>query len=93
MHLFCFLLCLILFCCRIISSFATPNRRHFGLFIYFPSECWLLCVAEKIQQTVKIDASTVEIEERGVKLRLTVVDTPGFGDSLNSTDWWVCIDI
>ncbi|BFZ04410.1 hypothetical protein BsWGS_07449 [Bradybaena similaris] len=42
--------------------------------------------SEKIKQTVKIDASTVEIEERGVKLRLTVVDTPGFGDSLNSTD-------
>ncbi|XP_052072567.1 septin-2B-like isoform X5 [Mytilus californianus] len=42
--------------------------------------------AEKIKQTVKIDASTVEIEERGVKLRLTVVDTPGFGDSLNSVD-------
>ncbi|ESO97486.1 hypothetical protein LOTGIDRAFT_231639 [Lottia gigantea] len=41
---------------------------------------------EKIKQTVKIDASTVEIEERGVKLRLTVVDTPGFGDSLNSDD-------
>ena len=44
-------------------------------------------ISEKIQQTVKIDASTVEIEERGVKLRLTVVDTPGFGDSLNSVDW------
>ena len=28
----------------------------------------------------------VEIEERGVKLRLTVVDTPGFGDSLSGTD-------
>lgn len=42
--------------------------------------------SEKIKQTVKIDASTVEIEERGVKLRLTVVDTPGFGDSLNSVD-------
>ncbi|XP_041347981.1 septin-2B-like isoform X2 [Gigantopelta aegis] len=42
--------------------------------------------AEKVTQTVKIDASTVEIEERGVKLRLTVVDTPGFGDSLNSQD-------
>ncbi|XP_052238849.1 septin-1-like isoform X7 [Dreissena polymorpha] len=41
---------------------------------------------EKVKQTVKIDASTVEIEERGVKLRLTVVDTPGFGDSLNSID-------
>ena len=43
--------------------------------------------SEKIQQTVKIDASSVEIEERGVKLRLTVVDTPGFGDSLNSVEW------
>lgn len=28
----------------------------------------------------------VEIEERGVRLRLTVVDTPGFGDSLSGTD-------
>ncbi|XP_066302165.1 septin-2B-like isoform X4 [Branchiostoma lanceolatum] len=42
--------------------------------------------AEKIEQTVKIDASTVEIEERGVKLRLTVVDTPGYGDAINSKD-------
>lgn len=46
-----------------------------------------LLLIGKIQQTVKIDASTVEIEERGVKLRLTVVDTPGFGDSINSTEW------
>jgi len=36
---------------------------------------------------VKIDASSVEIEERGVKLRLTVVDTPGFGDSINTGEW------
>lgn len=42
--------------------------------------------AEKTKQTVKLEASTVEIEERGVKLRLTVVDTPGFGDGINSTD-------
>ena len=27
--------------------------------------------AEKIKKTVQLDASTVEIEERGVKLRLT----------------------
>lgn len=38
---------------------------------------------------MKIDASSVEIEERGVKLRLTVVDTPGFGDSINTEDWSV----
>jgi septin 7 len=30
----------------------------------------------------------VEIEERGVKLRLTVVDTPGFGDAIDNTDWY-----
>lgn len=41
---------------------------------------------EKSKQTVKLDASTVEIEERGVKLRLTVVDTPGYGDAIDSAD-------
>ncbi|KAH6933689.1 hypothetical protein HPB50_017647 [Hyalomma asiaticum] len=40
----------------------------------------------KVKQTVSLDASTVEIEERGVKLRLTVVDTPGFGDAIDNTD-------
>lgn len=40
--------------------------------------------AEKMKKTVQLDASTVEIEERGVKLRLTVVDTPGFGDAINN---------
>ncbi|CAM2119796.1 unnamed protein product [Caretta caretta] len=42
--------------------------------------------AEKIERTVQIEASTVEIEERGVKLRLTVVDTPGYGDAINCRD-------
>ena len=42
--------------------------------------------AEKIKKTVQLDASTVEIEERGVKLRLTVVDTPGFGDAIDNID-------
>ena len=43
--------------------------------------------AEKMnKKTVKLEASTVEIEERGVKLRLTVVDTPGFGDAIDNTD-------
>lgn len=42
--------------------------------------------AERVKRTVQLDANTVEIEERGVKLRLTVVDTPGFGDAINNTD-------
>lgn len=32
--------------------------------------------------------STV-IEENGVKLKLTVTDTPGFGDQINNDKWWV----
>jgi len=48
-----------------------------------------LMFVEKIDKTVKIEASTVDIEERGVKLRLTVVDTPGFGDAMNSHAWFV----
>jgi septin 2 len=39
---------------------------------------------ENVERTVKIEATTVDIEERGVKLRLTVVDTPGFADAINS---------
>lgn len=42
--------------------------------------------AEKQKQTVKLEANTVEIEERGVKLRLTVVDTPGFGDAIDNSN-------
>ena len=48
---------------------------------------------EKLKKTVNIEASTVEIEERGVKLRLTIVDTPGFGDSINSADWYFFLKI
>ena len=33
----------------------------------------------------------MEIEERGVKVRLTVVDTPGYGDSINTTDCYKSI--
>lgn len=28
------------------------------------------------------------IEEKGVKMKLTVIDTPGFGDHINNENWW-----
>lgn len=43
---------------------------------------------ERINQTVEITKHTVDIEEKGVKLKLTIVDTPGFGDAVNNTEWW-----
>ncbi|KAA0203277.1 hypothetical protein HAZT_HAZT001222 [Hyalella azteca] len=48
--------------------------------------CVLIFNSENLKKTVKIDVSTVEIEERGVKVRLTVVDTPGYGDAIDNTD-------
>uniref|UniRef100_A0A3B3ZPJ6 Septin-type G domain-containing protein n=1 Tax=Periophthalmus magnuspinnatus TaxID=409849 RepID=A0A3B3ZPJ6_9GOBI len=43
---------------------------------------------ERISQTVDIVKHTVSIEEKGVKLKLTIVDTPGFGDAVNNTESW-----
>ncbi|XP_071329375.1 neuronal-specific septin-3 isoform X2 [Trachinotus anak] len=39
---------------------------------------------EKIPKTVEIKAVCHVIEEGGVKMKLTVVDTPGFGDQINN---------
>ncbi|KAH8394089.1 hypothetical protein KR215_004969, partial [Drosophila sulfurigaster] len=48
-------------------------------------------VEERIEKTTRVEKKTMDIEERGVRLRLTVVDTPGFGDAINCEDSWrVC---
>ncbi|CAH8440030.1 unnamed protein product [Schistosoma turkestanicum] len=46
----------------------------------------------RIQSTTQIEKRQIELDERGVKLRLTVVDTPGFGDAVNCTDCWKPIE-
>lgn len=33
------------------------------------------------------DCLPTEIEEKGVKMKLTVIDTPGFGDQINNENW------
>ncbi|OQR70445.1 septin-2-like, partial [Tropilaelaps mercedesae] len=52
----------------------------------------LPAVNERIERTVYIEKKTMEIEEKGVRLRLTVVDTPGFGDALNCEESWRAIE-
>lgn len=48
-------------------------------------------VEERLEKTTRVEKKTMDIEERGVRLRLTVVDTPGFGDGINCEDSWrVC---
>jgi len=39
-------------------------------------------------KTVAIESIGADIEESGVRLHLTVVDTPGFGDFVNNDDSW-----
>uniref|UniRef100_A0A672QZI0 Septin n=1 Tax=Sinocyclocheilus grahami TaxID=75366 RepID=A0A672QZI0_SINGR len=51
----------------------------------------LLNAEERISQTVEIIKHTVDIEEKGIKLKLTIVDTPGFGDAVNNTETWKAI--
>ena len=48
-------------------------------------------VTERTEKTVRVETQQVRLEEGGVKLNLTVVDTPGFGDLLDNTDCWVSI--
>lgn len=45
-------------------------------------------VEERIEKTTKIEKKTMDIEEEGVRVRLTIIDTPGFGDSVNCEDSW-----
>ncbi|XP_004864877.1 septin-12 isoform X2 [Heterocephalus glaber] len=38
-------------------------------------------------QTLQLHSVTHVIEEKGLKLKLTVTDTPGFGDQINNSNW------
>ncbi|KAJ1671382.1 cell division control protein, partial [Spiromyces aspiralis] len=44
---------------------------------------------EPIRKTTEITPVTQLIEENGVKCRLTIIDTPGFGDQCNNEGCWV----
>ncbi|KAI8867424.1 cell division/GTP binding protein [Ramicandelaber brevisporus] len=46
---------------------------------------------EPVRKTVEITPVSHEIEESGVRMQLTIVDTPGFGDGLNNDGCWVPI--
>nr|KAG5713192.1 hypothetical protein BaRGS_007719 [Batillaria attramentaria] len=45
-------------------------------------------VIELVNRTVSIEKKQLEIEEKGVRVKLTIVDTPGFNDAVNAEDSW-----
>jgi len=38
---------------------------------------------------LQINPTQVLLREGGVQLKLNVVDTPGFGDAVDNSNWWV----
>lgn len=40
------------------------------------------------EKTTRIEKKTLDIEEKSVRLRLNVIDTPGFGDAVNCDESW-----
>ena len=42
-------------------------------------------------ETTQVQRSTVELIENGVKLKLTVIDTPGFAAAVNNQDCWAAV--
>lgn len=44
--------------------------------------------SHRIQKTVKVDTTQVTLKENGVQLKLTIVDTPGFGDAVDNSNCW-----
>ncbi|CAM4678636.1 unnamed protein product [Lepidochelys kempii] len=53
----------------------------------------LLDAQARIPQTLAIERRAVELEEGGVRVKLTVVDTPGFGDAVDNADWLRPLDV
>ncbi|EIN07066.1 GTP binding protein [Punctularia strigosozonata HHB-11173 SS5] len=43
---------------------------------------------EPVRQTTEIQVASHVIVENGVKLRLNIVDTPGYGDQINNENCW-----
>ena len=41
----------------------------------------------RMKKTVAVETSRVLLKENGVNLTLTIVDTPGFGDAVDNSDW------
>lgn len=43
---------------------------------------------ERKKKTTHVDSTTVMLSEKGVNLRLAIVDTPGFGESVDNSNCW-----
>ncbi|ORY23201.1 putative cytokinesis-related protein [Naematelia encephala] len=47
--------------------------------------------AKQMDKTTEVEILKADLEERGFNIKLTVIDTPGFGDYVNNRDSWTPI--
>lgn len=47
---------------------------------------------EMLERTTAIDKKHVDILDKGIKLKITIIDTPGYGDSINSKNSFQSIE-
>lgn len=47
---------------------------------------------DRVSRTTQVEKRYIELDEKGVKLRVTVVDTPGYHDAVNSEECWTPIE-
>ncbi|KAK6905753.1 septin [Kwoniella mangroviensis CBS 8886] len=47
--------------------------------------------SKQLDKTTEIEILKADLEERGFNIKLTVIDTPGFGDYVNNRDSWTPI--
>lgn len=57
-----------------LKPYADPSERHNKF--------------TTLHQTVDIDIVRAELEEKNFKIRLNVIDTPGFGNNVDNNDSW-----
>ncbi|CAO3625262.1 unnamed protein product [Cunninghamella blakesleeana] len=56
-----------------IKDYKNPTKRH----------------EKQTDRTVEIEITKAELEEKMFKVKLSVIDTPGFGDYVNNYDSWL----
>lgn len=64
------------------------QNNRFYFYFYFDWFCNFLSFV----YVRKVEQCQALLKENGVNLTLTVVDTPGFGDAVDNSNWCVCFD-
>lgn len=85
-----------IFCCKLKCAFYNAGESGLGkstlmnsMFLADIYSAEYPGPSHRIKKTVQVETTKVLLKENGVNLTLTVVDTPGFGDAVDNSNWLV----